>query len=65
MWANLIKQTNSDIVNVLRRDSELLARIQDDFHSMLRSRIDDGQRQIFITCFYEELPLAGVGEVRH
>lgn len=59
----LLKQTNSEIVAVLKRDSEVLARIQDSFHAMIRSRSKDGLRSIEITCFYEELPLPGVGVV--
>jgi pimeloyl-ACP methyl ester carboxylesterase len=47
-YIGVIKQTNTEIVAVLRRESELLARIQDSFH---------------ITCFFEELPLPGVGQV--
>ncbi|KAI8168729.1 hypothetical protein K4K49_012692 [Colletotrichum sp. SAR 10_70] len=59
----LIKQTNADIVQVLRRDSEVLARIQDSFHTMIQSRTKQGLSAIEITCFYEELPMRGVGLV--
>ncbi len=59
----LIKQTNSRILEVLRADSEVLQRIQIEFHSMLRQREKNGKLPIAITCFYEELPLPGVGEV--
>jgi protein SERAC1 len=59
----LIKQTNPDIVQVLRTDSEVLARIQDSFHTMVRARNQQGIQPIEITCFYEELPLPGVGIV--
>ena len=59
-----LKQSNSSIVEVLRNDSEVLARIQAEFHTMLGARVQEGQRPINITCFYEELPLPGVGEVR-
>lgn len=58
-----MKQINVDIVQVLRTDSEVLARIKEDFHALLRRRIEAGKRRIDITCFYEELPLPGVGEV--
>ncbi|KAH7012605.1 uncharacterized protein B0I36DRAFT_52432 [Microdochium trichocladiopsis] len=68
-WAELlsrskgiIKQTNTEIVAVLRRDSEVLARIQDGFHTMVQSRGKEGQ-PIEISCFFEELPLPGVGQV--
>ncbi|KAL3296768.1 Kinesin light chain [Colletotrichum asianum] len=63
MSIGLLKQTNTDIVRVLRSDSETLARIQDSFHTMIQSRNREGQGRIEITCFYEELPLPGVGLV--
>ncbi|CAG8067352.1 unnamed protein product, partial [Penicillium nalgiovense] len=59
----LIKKTNSKIIGVLKRDSEVLARIQDGFHTMVKSRSAQGLPPIQITCFYEELPLPGVGLV--
>ncbi|KAH0552863.1 hypothetical protein GP486_006937 [Trichoglossum hirsutum] len=59
----VLKQINSEIIAVLRRDSEVLARIQGGFHAMIRSRNKDGLQPIEITCFYEELPLPGVGVV--
>ncbi|KAI1853349.1 hypothetical protein JX266_002055 [Neoarthrinium moseri] len=62
-FIGLVKTTNPRIIGVLRRDSEVLARIQSQFHSMIRLRASDGQDPINITCFYEELPLPGVGEV--
>jgi protein SERAC1 len=57
-----IKQTNPNIIGVLNRDSEVLARIQNSFHSMIKARIGD-RSQIYITCFYKELPLPVVGLV--
>jgi len=51
------------MLTVLDRESEVLARIQDQFHAMIRSRNDDGYDSIQITCFYEELPVLGVGVV--
>jgi hypothetical protein len=59
-----IKQTNRNIVEVLRRDSEVLARIQDSFHTIIMARNKDGLQPIQVTCFYEQLPLPGVGFVR-
>ncbi|KAK4233048.1 P-loop containing nucleoside triphosphate hydrolase protein, partial [Achaetomium macrosporum] len=68
-WAELlsrsigiIKQTNTQIVEVLKRDSEVLARIQDGFHTMVLARGREGQ-PIEISCFFEELPLPGIGQV--
>ncbi|KAE8382644.1 Alpha/Beta hydrolase protein [Aspergillus bertholletiae] len=57
---SLVKQTNPEIVNVLKRESEVLARIQDGFHTMVRSV---GPPPIEVTCFYEEVPVLGVGLV--
>ena len=59
----LLKQTNPQILAVLESDSEVLARIQDSFHVMVRSRAQDGLPPIEITCFFEELPLPVVGIV--
>ncbi|RYP46683.1 hypothetical protein DL768_007155 [Monosporascus sp. mg162] len=61
--SNPATRTNLRILEVLCRDSEVLARIQDDFHSLLRCRDNEGFPPIEITCFYEELPLPGIGEV--
>jgi hypothetical protein len=55
--------TNLRIVKVLQKDSEVLARIQNEFHSLLRSRRQEGNNPIEITCFYEEVPISGIGEV--
>lgn len=60
---NVIKQTNSKIVEVLRRDSEVLARIQDSFHTMVLTRNKTKGYAIEITCFYEQLPLPRIGFV--
>ncbi|KAH0562800.1 hypothetical protein GP486_002572 [Trichoglossum hirsutum] len=59
----VLKQTNPEILAVLKRDSEVLKRVQNGFHTMIRSRAQDGLPPIEITCFFEELPLPGVGTV--
>ncbi len=59
----VLKQTNPEILAVLKSDSEVLERVQNGFHTMIRSRAQDGLRPIDITCFFEELPLPGVGYV--
>ncbi|KAI3113481.1 hypothetical protein CBS147333_2919 [Penicillium roqueforti] len=59
----LLKQTNSKIVDVLKRDSEVLARIQDGFHTMIKAHSTAETPPIEVTCFYEELPVLGVGFV--
>jgi protein SERAC1 len=59
----LIKQTNPEILAALRSESEVLERVQGGFHTMIRSRAQDGLPPIEITCFYEELPLPGIGVI--
>lgn len=58
-----VKQTNTDIVEALRRDSEVLAPIQDTFHTMVMARNREGLPPIEISCFFEQLPLPAVGLV--
>jgi hypothetical protein len=41
----------------------VLARIQDGFHTMIKARSVEGLPPIDVTCFYEELPLPGIGLV--
>ena len=60
--AKIIKHANTSIVSVLKPGSEMLARVQDEFHGLLRKRSDE-KSGIEITCFYEELPLHLVGKV--
>lgn len=57
------KADNPEIVEVLRRNSEVLARTQDSIHTMFMARSRDGQQPIEIGYFYEELPLLGIGLV--
>ena len=40
-----------------------MARIRQDFHTMLRGRDRTKNRDIVIICFYEELPVRVIGEV--
>ena len=60
--ASLVTRPERDFVRDLEPGSKALASIQNRFHNILRSKKHDGQ-EIFITCFYEELPMLGVGEV--
>lgn len=59
----VLKQTNAEILAVLKSDSEVLERIQGSFHTMIRARNQNMLAPIEITCFYEELPLPGIGTV--
>ena len=60
--AKIIKHTNTNIVSVLEPGSEMLARVQNEFHGLLRKRRDE-ESEIAITCFFEEFPLHLVGKV--
>ena len=60
----ITKQGNPKIVESLKRESEVLERIQTGFHTLLRQRTSDSRAEIAITCFYEELPLPGIAQVR-
>lgn len=69
-WAKMLaksmgffKQTDPKILQVLQNDSEVIARIQDSFHAMVRARNQDKMQPIEITYFFEELPLPGIGDV--
>lgn len=67
-WASVLakslgRDVNTRILKVLRSSSEVLARVQNDFFSVLRSLNQVRANLIEITCFYEELPLFGVGQV--
>ncbi|KAI9867453.1 MAG: hypothetical protein M1813_009011 [Trichoglossum hirsutum] len=62
-FTSLILETNETIVGVLEAHSEVLARIQQEFHTMVRARADTGKPRLNITCFYEELAVPAVGMI--
>jgi protein SERAC1 len=64
-FIGVLKQTNPQILAVLEAESEVLARVQNSFHTMIKSRSQENLPPIEITCFYEELPLRGVGVVSY
>ncbi|KAJ3568959.1 hypothetical protein NPX13_g6245 [Xylaria arbuscula] len=53
------KRTNTDILEVLRRNSQLLALVEDNFANWLRKSAD----RFRVACFFEELELPAVGRV--
>lgn len=61
-FLSVTKITNRSIVKVLKPDSEVLALIQKQFHAALRAR-QSSSTPISVTCFYEELPITGIGVV--
>ena len=61
--ANILKRPNQDLLGVLKPGSEMLHLVEDDFHKILRLRKDE-ESEVSITCFYEELDVRPVGQVR-
>jgi hypothetical protein len=61
--SNVLRKTNSEIVQVLKPGSEMLANLQQEFHTMLDDRTKNHKKTMEIFRFYEELSVVGVGEV--
>ena len=61
--AKIAKQANQDIIEVLKPGSQVLAGLQQEFHRLLEKRNRDGKPELKIFCFYEELPVMGIGMV--
>lgn len=61
--ANILKaggmRVNKDILQLLRRDSEVLADVEDSYAVWLRKY----DHRFDLACFYEELELPGIGRV--
>ncbi|KAL4863696.1 hypothetical protein BDV12DRAFT_23101 [Aspergillus spectabilis] len=55
--ASVVGRTNADIMDVLQPGSQMLARIQNQFHNSQRIA------PVAITCFYEDLPYQTIGVV--
>ncbi|KAK4072647.1 hypothetical protein Purlil1_13291 [Purpureocillium lilacinum] len=58
----IVKSTNRSLLKVLETDDAYRHSVQDRFWSMIREQQLDG-RALEVTCFFEELPLSGVGKV--
>lgn len=58
----LIKSVNKSLLEILQTNNQTLELIQGDFWSMIRERQKANQPPE-VTCFFEELPLPGVGKV--
>jgi hypothetical protein len=55
---SIFRPTDSTLLGVLERDSEVLAIITSDFHEMLRLRREENHKsEPKMTCFFEELPM--------
>ncbi|UPK91511.1 hypothetical protein LCI18_002446 [Fusarium solani-melongenae] len=58
----IVKSTNTSLLKILETDDKYLQSVQDRFWSMVREQQKAG-RDLEVTCFFEELPLSGVGKV--
>lgn len=58
----IVKSTNTSLLRILETDDKYLQSVQDRFWSMIREQQKAG-RDLDVTCFFEELPLSGVGKV--
>ncbi|KFZ17137.1 hypothetical protein V502_04730 [Pseudogymnoascus sp. VKM F-4520 (FW-2644)] len=56
------RKTNRRIVQLLEIDSEVLANLRQEFHSILHDERRAAKR-IAICCFYEELAVFGIGKI--
>ncbi|KAK4039275.1 ankyrin repeat domain-containing protein 17 [Parachaetomium inaequale] len=62
-WAvGAAKSTNRSLLEILETDDQLLQSTQVEFWSMVRG-LREGGRPFEVTCFFEELPLPGLGKV--
>ncbi|KAJ3542903.1 hypothetical protein NM208_g3855 [Fusarium decemcellulare] len=60
LW--VIKSTNKSLLQILETDHKYLQSIQTRFWSMVREQQNTG-RELEVTCFFEELPLSGIGKI--
>ncbi|KAJ4176009.1 hypothetical protein NW767_015586 [Fusarium falciforme] len=58
----VVKSTNKSLLKILETDDKYLQSVQDRFWSMVREQQKAGW-DLEVTCFFEELPLSGVGKV--
>lgn len=61
----LVNDVSRDMLRVLRRESQVLSRIEWRFHNLRKERAQKGIRPIDIVCCFEELPLPVGGLVRN
>ncbi|KAF4983670.1 hypothetical protein FZEAL_976 [Fusarium zealandicum] len=57
-----VKSTNQALLDVIQTDGQYLEFIRDTFLSMIRE-LRESRRDLQITCFFEELPVSGVGKI--
>jgi len=61
LWS-IVRKTNKEILRNLEPSSEVLAELQQEFHTMLEGRRRQGKRFIELFCFFEELAVPLVGQ---
>ena len=59
------RRVNHGTLEILQQKSEVMTRILQDFHAVLRDRDRSKDREIAIICFYEELPVRAIKEVSY
>lgn len=57
------RRVNQGTLEVVQHKSEVMARVRQDFHTMMRDRDQRQQPAINIVCFFEELPVRNIGLV--
>jgi hypothetical protein len=62
-FLRFLPTTNRKTLEILQPESEVMARIRQEFHTMLRFRDQGEKTEIQIVCFFEELPVQAVGMV--
>ncbi|CAG8897091.1 unnamed protein product [Penicillium egyptiacum] len=60
--ANVLRTANKELIQALAPGSEMLANLQQEFHTMLEDRRNHGKK-LEMFCFYEELEVTGVGKI--
>lgn len=61
--SSLVRSTNKRIVATLKPGSEVLASLQQVFHTMMEGRKKNQQKWMNMYCFYEENDYPGIGKV--
>ncbi|PSN64914.1 hypothetical protein BS50DRAFT_677808 [Corynespora cassiicola Philippines] len=62
-FASLFRRVNRKIVAVLEPDSEMLANLQQEFHTLLEDRRKNQWKEVNIYCFYESIDVATIGKI--
>uniref|UniRef100_A0A8H7NIQ7 GPI inositol-deacylase n=1 Tax=Bionectria ochroleuca TaxID=29856 RepID=A0A8H7NIQ7_BIOOC len=63
-WMSSMKQVNTKLLEALKKDSEMLENIHDDFCSLIREKRQSSMESApGIVCFFEELPMRALGYV--